>query len=164
MRLQAGTTFTSVTIQYYVASTDLTQTTGHVSQQTRYVCQRLMMSDMSMASLPWVSQSRRWLGRSPHGSSGRGGRTCIQHQTVSRCLSETHDTLPGSAIWCPVPWSCWQPSQTNTEQRWGGRLTENCLMSASVTNSDARGKKSPIKHGGNRSKNIFSVSSAQIGS
>lgn len=104
-----------------------------------------LMCVISVALLPWVSQSRRWLGHSPHGSSGRGGQTCTRHQTASRCLSETHDTLPGSAIWCPVPWSCWQPSEllTNTEQ-WWGQMDGNRLMRARVTNGDAR-KKVPSK-------------------
>lgn len=76
---------------------------------------------MSVAQLPWANQSRRWLGRSPHGSSVRDVQTYTQRQTASRCLSETHDTLPRSAIWCLVPWSCWQPSETladAVQRRW----------------------------------------------
>lgn len=74
-----------------------------------------------VCNAPWANQSRRWLGRSPHGSSVRDVQTYTQRQTASRCLSETHDTLPRSAIWCLVPWSCWQPSETladAVQRRW----------------------------------------------
>ena len=115
---------------------------------------------LAVSSLPWESRSRRWLGHSPHGSSGRGGQTCTRHQTASRCLSETHDTLPGSAIWCPVPWSCWRPSESNTLSGGGDRRTENCLMGAKgwliVMQRKKKKKKSLAKtQEKNRSKNIF---------
>lgn len=45
-----------------------------------------------------------------------------------------------------------------------GKLTENCLMRARVTNGDSRQKNPPAQHRGNRSKNIFGFSSVQIGS
>lgn len=46
----------------------------------------------------------------------------------------------------------------------GDRRTENCLMRARVTKSDARQKNPQKKHRGKRSKNIFSLSSAQTDS
>lgn len=117
-----------------------------------------LMGVLSVALLPWESRSRRWLGHSPHGSSGRGGQTCTRHQTASRCLSETHDTLPGSAIWCPVPWSCWRPLESNTLSGGGDGWTENCLMGAKgwLIVMQRKKKKSPAKNTEkNRSKNIF---------